>query len=390
MSGDRLDRLRAVAAEAELDAVAVIPGPNLRYFTGLSFHLSERPVVLFVPTHGVARLVAPGFEAGKTEGLGFDVALHTYDDVAGPAAAFEAALSALRSAPKSRKAAAPRKAAPTDAPHDGRAWLGVEGRRMRFLELDLMARSGHGPRVFDADEVFAELRMRKDADEIAAMRRAAAIAEAALAATLPLVRPGVTERSIAHELFVQLLRAGSDIEVPFTPIVASGPNGANPHATPTERALAPGDLVTIDWGAASGGYFSDITRTVAVAGAPVHPELVRAYETVELAARVGRERVRPGATGQDVDRAAREVIDDAGLGAYFTHRTGHGLGLEGHEEPYMREGSHGALEAGMTFTVEPGVYIPGLGGVRIEDDIVVTATGGESLTTLPRDLATVG
>lgn len=384
MTAGRLDRLRAVAADADLDAVAVIPGPNLRYFTGLSFHLSERPVVLIVPAAGAPRLIAPGFEAGKAAGLGFDVALHTYDDVEGPAAAFTAALAALRQATR------PRKGAPKDAPTGERVWLGVEGRRMRFLELDLMARSGHGPRVFDADEVFAELRMRKDAAEIAAMRRAAEIAEAAYTATLPVVRAGVTERAIAHELFVQLLRAGSDIEVPFTPIVAGGPNGANPHATPTDRALEPGDLVTIDWGAASGGYFSDITRTVAVAGAPVHPELLRAYETVELAARVARETVRPGATGQDVDRAAREVIDDAGLGERFTHRTGHGLGLEGHEEPYMREGSHVALEAGMTFTVEPGVYIPGLGGVRIEDDVVVTAGGGESLTTLPRDLVTVG
>jgi Xaa-Pro dipeptidase len=253
-----------------------------------------------------------------------------------------------------------------------------------------MSRTGEGPRIFDADEVFAELRMRKDADELAAMRDAVAIAEAALAATLPMVRAGVTEKAIAAELVLQLFRAGSDTGLPFTPIVAAGASGASPHAFPTDNLLMPGDLVTIDWGAASGPYFSDITRTYAVAGAPVHPDLLRAYEAVRAANAAGRAAVRPGATGQDVDRAARGVIEDAGLGEYFTHRTGHGLGLEGHEEPDMKEGSRVPLAPGMTFTVEPGVYIPGLGGVRIEDDVVVTESGGDSLTTLGRELEVVG
>jgi len=374
----RLARVRELAAEADLDAVALMPGPNLFYFTGLSFHLSERPTLLVFPLEGAPVAIVPGFEAIKLQALPYDVRTFAYDDALGPAQAFEQAMAALGTGPR------------RDGGDRERLWLGIEGRRMRFLELDLMARTGRGPRVFDAGEVFAELRMRKDESELDAMRRAVAVAEAALAATLPAVRAGASEKEIASELVLQLFRAGSGTALPFTPIVAAGANGASPHAFPTDNALGPGDLVTIDWGAESGGYFSDITRTYAVAGAPVHPDLARAYEAVRAANEAGRAAVRPGATGQDVDRAARRVIEEAGLGQHFTHRTGHGLGLEGHEEPDMKEGSLLPLAPGMTFTVEPGVYIPGLGGVRIEDDVVVTERGGESLTGLGRELMTVG
>ena len=375
---ERIARVQALAAEAEMDALALMPGPNMVYFTGLSFHLSERPTVAFFPVVGPAFFIVPAFEAIKLEGLPFEARAFTYDDFAGPRAAFEQAVAALNRYRRAGDGA--------DEPLS----LGIEGRRMRFLELDLMSRTGHGPRVLDADAAFAELRMRKDAGELARMREAVAIAERALAATLPMVRAGTREKAIAAELVLQTFRAGSGTDLPFTPIVAAGANGASPHAFPTDYVLRPGDLVTIDWGAAAGRYFADITRTYAIAGAPVHPDLVQAYEAVRAANAAGRATVRPGATGQDVDRAARKAIEDAGLGQYFTHRTGHGLGLEGHEEPDMKEGSLMPLAPGMTFTVEPGVYIPGLGGVRIEDDMVVTAEGGESLTTLGRELVAVG
>lgn len=375
---DRIARVTALAAEAKLDAVGLMPGPNLMYFTGLSFHLSERPVLGVFPEHGTPVFVVPGFEAVKLEQAPFEARVFSYDDVSGPADAFAKAVAVLnRGRSKARR-------------DRERLWLGIEGRRMRYLELDLMRRTGEGPKIFDADELFAELRMPKDAGELAAMRAAVDIAERALAATLPMIRAGVTEQAIAAELVLQLFRTGSGTDLPFTPIIAAGTNGASPHAVPTDYALQAGDLVTIDWGAASGHYYSDITRTYAVAGAPVHPDLVRAYEAVRAANAAGLAAVRPGGTGQDVDRAARGVIEEAGLGQYFTHRTGHGLGLEGHEEPDMKEGSLIPLLPGMTFTIEPGVYIPGLGGVRIEDDIVVTEAGGESLTTLGRELVAVG
>ena len=178
--------------------------------------------------------------------------------------------------------------------------------------------------------------------------------------------------------------------MPFSPIVATGEHGANPHAVPEDRPLQAGDLVTVDWGATVAGYASDITRCLHVAGAPLHPDLAEAHRIVHAANAAGRAAARPGATGDAVDRATRAVIEDAGLGEYFIHRTGHGLGLETHEEPDMKAGESIPLAPGMTFTVEPGVYIPGLGGCRIEDDVVITADGAESLTTLPREAASVG
>ncbi len=365
----RVKKLQQQVVAANLDVVAVVPGPNMHYFTGLAFHLSERPTVAYFPAQGIPVLLVPYLEKDKAQNAPYDTQLFTYTDEEGPTAAFKQAMAAMNMTGKT---------------------LGVEGRRMRFIELDLMAQSGQAPQVSNADTVFAELRMRKGPAEIEAMRQAAKIAEDALEATLPMVKAGVMEKTLAAELTLQLLRHGAEGELPFTPLVASGPNGANPHAFPSENPLKVGDLIIFDWGAAVEGYFSDITRTYAVGGGPVKPELQRAYEAVQKANEAGRAAAKPGASGQDVDRATRAVIKAAGFGDYFIHRTGHGLGLEGHEEPDMKEGSVMPLEPGMTFTVEPGVYLAGVGGIRIEDDVVITEGGSESLTTLPRGLLTLG
>lgn len=369
MTGERLERLQAATGEAGLDAVAVMPGPNMVYLTGLRFHLSERAVLAVIPGRGEPTMIVPALEESKARDAGEEWRIHSYDDVAGPRRAFAALAQEVT----------------------GDRWrLGVEARRIRFLELRLLAESGHEPDCAAADAVFASLRMRKDAAELDAMRRAAKLAEAALEATLPQVQAGVTERQVAAELTVQLLKHGSEPELPFMPLVASGPNGANPHGFPTERPLQGGDLVTIDWGANVDGYFSDITRTYVVDGNEPESGLVQAYDVVRAANAAGRGAAKPGGTGEEVDRAARQVIEASGLGQYFIHRTGHGLGLEGHEEPDMKEGSTTPLEVGMTFTVEPGVYLPGLGGIRIEDDVVITEDGAESLTTLSRELIAIG
>ena len=365
----RIQKLQQLTAAAGFDAIAVVPGPNMLYFTGLTFHLSERPTVAFFPVDGIPVLVVPTLEEGKVRRAPYDVEAFTYDDVQGPVDAFAQALRTLGLGGKK---------------------LGVEGRRIRFLELDLMATSNNVPQVSNADSIIAQLRMRKDAAEINAMRRAVQIAQQALEATLPAIKPDVTEKELAAELTLQLLRHGSDSELPFAPLVAAGPNSADPHAFPSDQPIKPGELIIFDWGAAANGYFSDITRTFAVAGASVDPQLVRAYQAVQAANQAGKEAAKPGATGQAVDRATRAVIEEAGFGPYFVHRTGHGLGMEVHEEPDMKEGSVIPLEPGMTFTIEPGIYLPNLGGIRIEDDVVITETGSESLTTLPRELTTLG
>ena len=386
---ERLSDLRDLIEEAGLDAIAIVPGPNMRFLTEAAFHLSERPVIAFIPGSGAPQIVVPKLEAMKVDAMPFEARAFSYSDEEGPEKAVKMALLSLDNVIKGWPK--PEWDDDTeDRDGDPSIWLGVEGRRARFLELDLMARATEPPRIFDADEIFAELRMAKDDTELAAMRHAVTIAETAIGQVLPMIKPGVTEREIASELVMALLRGGSETPFPFQPAVATGVSGASPHASSGERRVEAGDLIFIDWGATHQHYFSDITRTYAVAGADVHPDLLRAYEAVRAANEAGRNAVRPGATGEDVDAATRKVIEDAGFGQYFLHRTGHGLGLEIHEEPDMKAGNDTILEPGMTFTVEPGVYLPGLGGIRIEDDMVVTETGGESLTGLERGLVTLG
>ncbi len=364
----RLQRLRAALAQAGFDCVAAIAGPNLFYLTGLSFHLSERPTVGFFPAQGDPVLVAGNLEESKiVNGAPYPVRAFYYTDAGGPVTAFREAAQALRlSKPR----------------------MGVEAVRMRVMELRLIEAAFLNPRVDSAEGIFAGLRMTKDALELSLMRRAVQIAEQALLATLPTIRLGQTERQIASELVVQALRAGSDAELPFAPIVASGPNSALPHATVTDRALQAGDLLTLDWGAAHNGYMADLTRTYAIG--EIAPELKTIYDLVLRANAAGRAASRPGAMAAEVDAAARQVITDGGYGPYFVHRLGHGLGLEGHEDPSMHGRNETVLEPGLTFTVEPGIYVPGLGGVRIEDDVVVTENGCESLSTLPRELTVIG
>jgi Xaa-Pro dipeptidase len=264
----------------------------------------------------------------------------------------------------------------------------VEDRCFRFLELELLKAAMPEVEFVNAVDTVARLRMVKDEFETAAMQEAVNVAQAALEAALPLVKIGMTEKELAAELVMQIFRQGSETTLPFQPIVATGPNSANPHAFPTDRPLAAGDLLVIDWGANIDGYFSDLTRTFAVGEA--NPEQEKIHKIVQEANAAGRAIARPGIPCGDVDEAAHQVIDKAGYGEYFTHRTGHGLGMEVHEEPYMRAGNPLLLEAGMTFTIEPGIYVPGKDGVRVEDDVVVTADGLHSFSDMERGLRIVG
>jgi Xaa-Pro dipeptidase len=357
----RIERLLAIATNSNLSAIAIVPGPNMHYFTGLQFHLSERPTVAIFAKGQTPALILPALESDKPDGGPVEFRKFTYTDEQGPAGAFQQACAALNLK---------------------NAWLGVEGRRMRVLETHYFDEFAEGIKFEMAEALIAKLRMTKDATELGYIRKAIDIAQRALTATLPFVKVGATEREIAGELVAQLYRAGSG-EVPFMPIIASGPNGSLPHAFVTDRKIQNNELITIDWGASAEGYFSDLTRTYAIG--EIDPELRKAYEAVKGANEAGRAEAGPGKTGQQVDRAARAVIVEAGFGQYFTHRTGHGLGLEGHEEPDMKEGETMPLEPGMTFTVEPGIYLPGKGGVRIEDNVAITETGAETMTTLPRD-----
>jgi Xaa-Pro dipeptidase len=265
---------------------------------------------------------------------------------------------------------------------------GVEPLQMRILEFCKVVAIAGSMECPDATNLVGDMRVCKDAHEVAAMRKAVRVAQAALEATIPFIKVGMTEKEIAAELVVALLRMGSQPEMPFAPIVSGGPNSANPHASPSDRKIQPGDLLVVDWGAAVDGYISDLTRTFAVG--QVDDEYRKIHTIVQAANAAGRAAAKPGFPCAGVDIAARAVIQNAGYGEYFTHRTGHGIGMEPHEDPYMRGDNLQLLEHGMAFTVEPGIYLPDRNGVRIEDNMVITADGAECLSDMPRELRVVG
>lgn len=367
MKTNRINKLQQAMRDAELDTVALMPGPNMVYFTGVHAHISERPVLLFIPADDEPAIIIPTLEAMKAEAAGIPATrIFAWEDVGGPGGAFRAAAEALKLAT---------------------ATLGVEALGMRVLELELVQQHAPGVRIAHAEPTIMQLRSRKDAEEIAAMAKAIGITEQALNNLLPRIQPGMTEKQVAALLTQELYTLGADA-IAFGPIVSTGPNGASPHAVPSSRPLANGDLLVIDWGIFVDDYPSDITRTFAVG--EVEPEFQRIHEIVQQANAAGKAAARPGVTGEEVDRAARDVIEAAGYGDYFIHRTGHGLGLEIHEPPNMVAGNREPLQPGNVFTVEPGIYLPGRGGVRIEDNVVITAEGHHVLTTFPRHLMTVG
>ena len=227
------------------------------------------------------------------------------------------------------------------------------------------------------------LRASKDGEELSAMRRAQKITDDAFSAMLDFIKPGVTEREAAARLVYELLRRGGE-RVSFDPIVAAGTNGSMPHAVPGETVIGPGMFVTMDFGCVVEGYCSDMTRTVAV-GEPTE-EMRRVYDTVLSAQRAGIAAARAGVPGRVVDGAARKVIADAGYGEYFAHSFGHSLGLEIHEAPNASPTEDTPLPAGAVVSAEPGIYLPGRFGVRIEDVLIIKADGCEDITRSPKEL----
>jgi Xaa-Pro dipeptidase len=370
----RLEKLNASLRTSGLDAVALNPGPTLTYLTGAHFHLMERPVVLLVAQGKDPAIVLPKLEMRKVEQMPYPVQAFPYGE--NPSEwenAFRSAAQALGL---------------DTLTGTSRKHIGVEPRQMRLLEFRYVKAGAPEADYSDASDALGLLRLKKDTEEIEAMRKAVQIAQNALEATLPLIKIGMTEKELAAELVVQLLKHGSEPELPFAPIVSGGPNSANPHASPTERELQAGDLLVIDYGATADGYISDLTRTFAVG--QVEAEYEKIHRIVQEANAAGRAAGKPGVPCAAVDKAARDVIERAGYGEYFTHRTGHGIGMEPHEDPYMRGDNMQLLEPGMAYTVEPGIYLPGRNGVRVEDNVVVTATGSESLSDLLREICVVG
>ncbi len=364
----RLDRLYAAIEDAGLSGMAFNPGPSLTYLTGLHFHLMERPVVLLVKPGMDPVIILPELEQQKLRAAPYALRGFSYGE--NPAdwdAVFSEAVQAIGF-------------------NGGK--VGIEPRQIRVLEYRMLRSSAPMSSFPDGGNVVAVLRAHKDAAEVEIMRKAVKIAQQALLATIPQVKIGMAESEIAAELTIQLLRHGAQPGLPFSPIVSGGLNAANPHATPSERKLQAGDMLVIDWGAGADDYISDLTRTFAIGR--VDPEWKKIHQIVQEANAAGRAAAKPGAACAHVDQAARSVIDKAGYGQYFVTRTGHGIGMEVHEDPYIRSDNLQVLEPGMAFTVEPGIYIPDHNGVRIEDNVVITENGAECLSDLPRELQVLG
>jgi Xaa-Pro aminopeptidase len=367
MPNERINRLTAALQTAQLGGAVLMPDANLQYLTGLHFHPGKRLNLAIFPADGAApALVLPAMElnqARNSTDLPFQ--FFPWADEDGPVAALAAALAAVYG--------------PALHAHP----LAIEHPVMRVSELRALEAATPNLQTVDATPIFTALRLTKDSAELALISEAVRILEQGLENALQQLRPGMSERAFSRLLTDALLNSGAEAES-FPNLVASGPNGANPHHNNGDRTFQPGDLVIIDCGARYHGYISDITRTVAI-GTP-SPAAQAIYDLVLQANRAGCAASGPGKTGAEIDAAARNIITYAGYGEYFIHRTGHGIGIDVHEPPYIMAGNHTPLPVGATFTVEPGIYLPDQLGVRIEDNLVITTAGAQVLTTFPREL----
>jgi Xaa-Pro aminopeptidase len=357
---DRLVRARAATAAAGLDALLITPGPDLRYLTGYRARPSERLTCLVLPAAGDPVLVLPRLErtgalASPVGPLGLE--LLDWADGADPFGLVAKALPATGPV----------------AVDDHMPAAAVLGLRAALPDTEQRL----------AGPVLGPLRTRKAPDEVAALRAAGAAIDRVHARMGEWLRPGRTERAVGRDVADAILAEGHEI-VDFT-IVASGPNGASPHHDVSGRVIGAGEAVVVDIGGTTeDGYCSDSTRTYVLGTAPAG--FADSYAVLLAAQKAAVAAVRPGVTAESVDAAAREVITAAGYGEAFLHRTGHGIGVLTHEDPYIVDGNTQRLEPGMAFSVEPGIYVAGQHGARIEDIVVVTEDGVERLNRTTREL----
>jgi Xaa-Pro aminopeptidase len=358
----RMERAARQASDAGLTGLLVTPGPDLTYLTGYApIAVTERITMLVLPADGAPAMIVPSLERPGAEAAPAAEALTLSDWHDG------ADLYAATAALLDRRG----RYAISDA-----AWA------MHVLGLQAALPDSRYAAMTDA---LPMLRAVKSDAEVERLAAAGAAVDATFEAIVEARFGGRREREIAADL-AALLREHGHSQVDFT-VVGSGPNGANPHHDVSDRVVEDGDMVVLDFGGLVDGYGSDITRTVHV-GEPTAEER-EVHDVVRHAQQAGYEAVRPGVACQEVDRAARKVIDDAGYGEHFIHRVGHGIGLSTHEPPYMVEGEVHPIEPGMCFSIEPGIYLRGRFGVRIEDIVVATEDAGRRLNTTSRDVRLV-
>jgi Xaa-Pro dipeptidase len=359
----RLDRLRAELTTRKLDLLVAAPATNFEYFTGTNPGRSERLILLLVPTKGAPTIVCPSFEVERVKRRSAVGDVRGWDEQDDPWKLVKAVLRAVKPS--------------------GRPGQGAIEATLDYASFLRLSDSGSGDwRWQTGAPVTERLRIIKYPEEVALIRRAIAITEASIAATFAALAPGVTERDVVTKLSGEMRTRGAS----GGGLVQFGASSALPHVGPGGGRLAKEMVVLIDCGCEVEGYTSDITRTAWYGDAP-SDEFKQVFNLVHDAQTAAMDLGKPFTVRcQEMDRAARQVITDGGYGQYFTHRLGHGMGMDGHEPPYLVEGNDAPLEPGMVFTIEPGIYQPEKFGVRIEDDHLVTPTGLEVLSQRPGKL----
>ncbi len=337
-----------------VDALCLSVGSDLPYLTGYKAMPLERLTMFVLPVEGGGTLVVPGLEAPRVDAKGMPFSVEGWGETEDPIAIVDAHL-------------------------DGASNVLIGDETWSRFLVDLQ-----GVRPFrtfgNAGELMAQLRIHKSEDEIASLRSAAATVDGVVGQLEDVRFSGRTERDVAREVTERTTADGHDT-MDFW-IVASGPNGASPHHEPGDRVIEAGDAVVVDFGGHQNGYASDTTRMFVVQGAPNGFD--EAYEVLHRAQVAAVDSVRPGVTAESIDAVAREIISEAGYGDLFIHRTGHGIGMDTHEHPYLVEGNDQIIEEGMAFSIEPGIYRPGEWGMRIEDIVIVTRDGVERLNRTDR------
>ena len=360
----RLHAAQASAGEQGIDVLYITPGSDLRYLLGYDAKPLERLTCLVVPRDREPFLVVPALELLAAQ--------------ASPASRIGIEIVTWQEHEDAIALAVARTQSPSVCAVDDHMWA---EKLLRFTAALPDAR------FVTAGRVVHELRLRKDAAEVAALHEAGTAIDRVHAMVPSLLRPGRTEREVSRDLADLIFQTGH-VTADFV-IVASGPNAASPHHEVSDRVIEVGDCVVVDIGGTMpSGYCSDSTRTYAVV--EIDAEFQRRYDVLQQAQAAARAAVRPGATCESIDVAARTVLAEAGLGHLFIHRTGHGIGLDTHEEPYIVGGNTRALEPGMAFSIEPGFYETGRHGARLEDIVICTATGGDSVNEQPRELVVAG
>lgn len=342
----RLDLVRGQLVERGIDAFVIASLPNVRYLTGFT---GSAGVAIAAAKEALFLTDSRYTTQAEQQVAGFEIR-----EVAKPREGLVQALASL-----------------------GAQRIGFEAAHLSVAEYQRIEEGVRPKELVPTEGLVEGIRLAKDSEEVACIRLAVELARQGFAAVQELIRPGVSEGEIALELEYRLKRMGSEGNA-FDTIVASGERGAMPHGSASGRKLKSGELVTIDFGACVGGYYSDTTRTVPVGESASKQREV--YRVVLEANRAGVRAVRPGVQAREIDQASRAVVEASGYGKFFGHGTGHGVGLEVHEGPRIATGVDTEIREGMVFTIEPGVYIPGWGGVRIEDMVLVTGDGCEVLT----------